>query len=638
MKGLSQRRLSIIAIFGAVTLIFVVRLFFLQVLSPEFSASAQENVVKKVVIQPARGIIYDRNGKQYVTNEPIFDLTVVPRELQIRDTALLCQQLGLTREELRLRIQEAFDYSKLQPSVLKSQIHSTQFARLQESLWQFEGVNTVVRNMRSYQDTVGANILGYINEVNRSDIDRSKAYYQQGDLIGRSGLERYYEPYLRGRKGVKMILKDVHGREVGAYAGGRLDTMPEKGQDIMISIDLDLQRYGEMLMRGKIGSIVAIEPPTGEILAFVSSPSYDPNLLMTGDWFAKNYRRLERDSLLPLFNRPLQAMYPPGSIFKTLSALAALEEGTLTPETHYGCAGGFLRNGGTPGCHGHPTPLAVVGAVQYSCNAFFAATYVDFIHHRKFDSYREGYAAWYNYMRSFGLGGKLGIDIPNEKAGVLYSPERYDKAHGKGKWNAFRTLSNAIGQGEVLMTPLQMANATAMIANRGYYITPHFFKRFFNDPNTPAPKFERHEVPVARKWFDYVVEGMELVVSSGTGIGARVPDIAICGKTGTSQNPHGEDHSVFIAFAPRDNPKIAIAVVIENAGFGGTWAAPIAGLMIEQYLKDTITNPGRESYIRNKFFFPSQYYQQRAKPQPKPQPVPPNATSPLQATSAGREE
>jgi penicillin-binding protein 2 len=407
---------------------------------------------------------------------------------------------------------------------------------------------------------------------------------------------------------VRKVIRDVHNREVGPFAGGELDTLPVKGQDLVISLDLDLQRYGEQLMAGKFGSIVAIEPATGEVIAFISAPTYDPRLLLTGSRFSSNYQRLEADSLIPLFNRPLQATYPPGSTFKLISGLAALQEGTLTPETFYGCAGGFIRNGGKPACHGHPSPLTFVNAVQHSCNAYFAATYVDFINNRKFANPIEGYKRWYYYISSFGIGQKLGIDIPNEKPGSLWTAERYTSQYRTQDWNGFRNLSNSIGQGEVLLTPLQMANMVAAIANRGYWVTPHFFRSLFHTPDSQVVQFERHTIPIDRNYFEMCIEGMQLVVESGTGTGAFIPGIAVCGKTGTAQNPHGEDHSVFVAFAPRDTPRIAIAVVVENAGFGGVWAAPIAALMIEKYLTDTVRNRAREEMVLAKRFpVPYQY-------------------------------
>jgi penicillin-binding protein 2 len=597
-----------VVIFGAVLAIYIVRLFTLQVLSTNLDDKARENVRKRIVITPARGIIYDRNGRIYVTNNPIFELAVVPREFVGADTARLARYLNLPLEDLRNRLRVADSTSRLQSHVLVKQIPAEDFARIQEHLWEFPGLYTNVRNMRNYQDTVGSNVLGYINEVNDRDIANSQRYYDQGDLMGRSGLERNYEPLLRGVKGIRNVIKDVHGREVGAYAQGALDTMPVKGADIVISLDLDLQRYGEQLMQGKYGSIVALEPATGEVLAFVSAPSYDPRMLLTGPRFRDNYRKLESDSLLPLFNRPLMAEYPPGSIFKLVSGLAALQEGTLTPETFYGCAGGFMRNGGKPACHGHPSPLTFVNAVQHSCNAFFAGTYVDFVNNRKFSSPREGYSKWYEYVHSFGIGGKLGVDIPNERAGSLYTVERYNRSYRRQDWNGFWNLSNSIGQGEVLMTPLQMANMVAAIANRGHWYSPHFFRSILNGPDSVNIRFARNRVPIERQYFELVIEGMNLVVESGTGTGAQVPGIAICGKTGTAQNPHGEDHSVFVAFAPRENPRIAIAVLVENAGFGGVWGAPIAGLMIEKYLTGQVQNTAREQMVLQKSFPVPLYY------------------------------
>jgi penicillin-binding protein 2 len=611
MQSLSERRYIILGIIASIFLVFAVRLFFLQVLSPEFSASAQDNVVKKKVIQPSRGILYDRHGEIYVGNEPIFSLAVTPAQLTIPDTSVLRRYLNMPQQKLDKRIQEAVNYSRKQSSVIRSHIDARLYAGLQEHLWMFDGVETRVHNTRNYQKQIGANYLGYISEVDSQDIKASEGYYEQGDMIGRSGLERQYEELLRGDKGVKMILKDVHGRTVGSFADGKYDTLPRKGNDIMVSIDPKLQRYGERLMRGKVGSIVAIQPATGEILASVSSPTYDPAKL-SGMGFGENFMDLQRDTLKPLFNRPTMAMYPPGSIFKVMMALTALNEQTISTQTRYSCYGGFPRNGGTPGCHAHPQPLSVFGAVKHSCNAFFAATYVDMLHHAQYSDIYESFNTWRDYMEQFGLGHRLGIDVPNEKPGMLPSTKLYDKWYGEGRWRAMTTVSNAIGQGEIKMTPLQMANLAAIVANEGFYITPHFFKRLYNAQQEASVDFERHNVEIDPKHFDLVKNAMLQVVESGTGRGAKTRGLEICGKTGTAQNPHGEDHSVFIAFAPKDTPKIAIATVVENAGYGGTWAAPICGLMIEKYLTDTISRRRQwmERRVLRKRFF------EKRKPEP----------------------
>ncbi|TAE46696.1 MAG: hypothetical protein EAZ89_19585, partial [Bacteroidetes bacterium] len=425
----------------------------------------------------------------------------------------------------------------------------------------------------------------------------------RGDLIGKAGIERSHDTTLRGIQGVKKVLKNVNNREVGSYANGAFDIKPSKGKDIMLGIDTDLQAFGEELMRNKKGSIVCIEPSTGEILAFVSSPSYDPNML-TGSELKRNWDGLQSDSLKPLYNRPLQALYPPGSIFKLAVALAALNEGTLTPDTYYGCGGGFKRNKGKPGCRGHISPLSLNDAIQFSCNSYFAATYMDFLQNDKFTDFYAGYNKWYEYMRILGVGRKLSVDLPYEKPGLLPAADRYDRQYGHDRWKATTIISNAIGQGEILMTPLQMANMVTIIANRGKYLEPHFV-RAVRDENTSSwtkLSFDTIYTRIATQHFEVVIDAMEEVVSSGTARRAIIPGIAVCGKTGTVQNPHGEDHAVFIGFPPKDTPRIAVAVVIENAGGGGSWAAPTASLMMEKYLNGTVTRQPEYDRIYNASF------------------------------------
>lgn len=593
-----ERRIYVLqGIFGVVVLVYIARLFFLQVVSSDYAASASRNATKRVVLEPTRGILYDRNERLYVTNTPIYDISIVPSELFIPDTTVLEKYLGLSRQDIRKRIEEARRYSPHKASLFEKHIDATVFAPLQEHLWQMSGVYAQVRNTREYLFPVGAGFLGYISEVDKRDIERSQGYYRQGDLIGRTGIERHYEQFLRGRKGVKTVLVDVQGREVGAFAKGRYDTIPEKGEDIVLSVDADLQTYGELLMQNKIGSVVAIEPSTGEILAFVSSPTYDPNLL-AGMSTSVNFAQLSADSLLPLFNRPLQAMYPPGSIFKLLVAMTALDVGTLTDQSYYGCAAGFARNGGRPACHLHPTPLTLPGAIQHSCNAFFAGAYVDMMQNHRFKDFNEGFETWRLYMSKFGVGHLLGIDVPNEKSGNLPSANYYNRLYGKGGWKGMTIVSNGIGQGELLMTPLQMANVAALVANKGYYIQPHFFRRFYREPNRQIARFDSiRAVNLSNEQFGMITDAMEMVVRAGTGTLGGVEGIQVCGKTGTAENPHGEDHSVFIAFAPKENPKIALAVIVENSGFGGIWAAPIASLLIEKYLTGEVRQAAKEAYI-----------------------------------------
>lgn len=622
MNDLKVRGRIFLGIISIVLSIFIVRLFFLQVVSSDFSASASKNLIKKIVLQPARGIVYDRKNRIYVTNTPIFDLMVVPEELKTGDSTefegIFKQTLNMEPEVLWNNIYAARKYNKKKPSVLEKQIDALRFTTLQEQLWAYEGLHTIVRNTRDYKYHGGANFLGYIAEVSRNDINNND-YYSQGDLMGKTGIERHYEELLRGTKGIKSVMVDVHGREVGTFDEGRHDLRPQKGNDVQISIDAELQVFSEELMKNKVGSIVAIEPSSGEILTFVSSPSYDPNML-AGGILPLNYKRLLQDSLKPLFNRPLMAMYPPGSVFKLVNALVALEEGIIAPGTTYGCAMGFLRNGGRPGCHSHASPTNVSTAIQFSCNAFFASIYIDMLNSNQYKNVYEGYETWRKYMSMFGAGRKIGIDIPNEKPGMLPRKSYYDKIYGNNRWKAMTTVSNSIGQGEVLMTPLQMANIVAAIANRGYYIEPHFLKKIHDvnaDERRKYLTFDTISIPIKREYFDIVVDAMENVVIAGTARLAQTQDISVCGKTGTAQNPHGEDHSVFIAFAPKENPKIAIAVIVENSGFGGTWAAPISSLVIEHYLKGKITDQAKlDRILAADFVHNGPYKYKKAKPKP----------------------
>lgn len=588
---LEQRRYTILIFFSFVVTLFVIRLFYLQVVSRDYAQKADRNAIDRQTFEPSRGVLYDRKGRLYVNNKPLFDLMVVPKELVIPDTAILERFLQLDRLTLRRRLTELNDPTKhnpYRPAVLERNLPAHITFQLQEQLWQFRGIQVVSRSSRNYIEPIGAHVLGYIREVDPQIIERHKGYYSQGDLIGINGLESHYETELRGRKGVRLVLKDNRQREIGSFANGAYDTLPEKGKDIQLSIDLELQKLGERLMQNKVGSIVAIEPSTGEILAFVSAPTYDPSLL-TGTQFNENFRKLSRDSIRPLINRPMMGVYPPGSIFKVANALIGLQEGIITRESAYGCAMGFLRNRGRPRCHAHAAPLAVEGAIQTSCNAFFAGMYVDLLHHQRYDSLQQAFDRWRFYMDLFGVGRKVGIDIPSEKAGNLPTKAYYNKIYGRKGWKGMTIVSNSIGQGEVTMTPLQMANMAAAIANRGWYIQPHFFKSFYHSIDRKNnPTFKKTVIPIDTAYFRLVVGAMEKVVSAGTGIQAYHPEIPICGKTGTAQNPHGLDHSVFVAFAPMDKPQIAIAVIVENAGWGGDWAAPIAGLMIQQHIKGKI--------------------------------------------------
>ncbi|MFN0201945.1 MAG: penicillin-binding transpeptidase domain-containing protein [Bacteroidia bacterium] len=593
MDNLKERSLIISIFFGLVFTVFIGRLFFIQVFNKEYEGKANRNVIKNKIVTPSRGTIYCRDTSVYVTNSPVFDLLVTPKECYIPDTNLLIKHLGMTKEELVIALKAAMKYSREKESVIARNIDPQTYTILQEQMWNFKGFEFSPYNRRVYRLPVGANFLGYLSEADSGDIKKyPNNFYQPGDLIGKAGVERSYETDLLGKKGKYMVLKDVHNREVGRYDDGKHDQAEIPGKDALLGIDSALQVLGEKLMKNKKGSIVAIEPSTGEILAFVSSPAYDPNLL-TGREFKANWKVLNADPNKPLYNRPLMATYPPGSIFKLAVALSALNEGTLTFSTHYGCGGGFRRNRGRPRCHGHPTG-GLSNAIQFSCNSYFSATYMDLIQNPKFPSIYEGFNTWREDMTNFGIGHKVGIDLPYEKEGKLPTTEMYDNPkrwYGKGRWNAITIISNAIGQGEILMTPLQMAIMITTIANRGHYIQPHIVKGFrkVGTENWDMLKFPRIESSINQMHFEPVIAAMSNVVKGGTAKRANIKDIEICGKTGTVQNPHGGDHSVFVAFAPRDKPKIAIAVIIENAGAsGGSWAAPLSSIMIEKYIRGTI--------------------------------------------------
>lgn len=568
---------------------------FLQIISTEYKNSADNNSQRHETIYPARGLIYDRNGKLLVYNEAAYDLKIIPRQMQTFDTLELCNILDIDKKTLIKAIKKAKRYSYYKPSTIVKQISSETYGALQEKLFKYKGFFVQARTIRKYPEKTAAHVLGYIGEVNKKTTEKDP-YYQAGDYIGISGIEKSYEKELRGIKGKRIYLVDVHNRIQGKFMDGKYDKPAISGKNLISTLDAGLQAYGELLMKNKIGSVVAIEPKTGEILCFISSPTYDPNLLV-GRKRGKNYKKLAQDSLNPLFNRALAAKYPPGSIFKTIQALIGMQLGLITPFT------GFICNKALVGCHNHPSANTVQEAIKMSCNPYFYQVYKRIIQQgiskNMFEDAREGLKIWRKYVMSFGLGEKLNIDLSGMKAGFVPSVKFYDKWYGKKRW-AFSTIySNSIGQGEVEVVPLQMANLAATIANRGYYYTPHVIKSIGDSGKIRDEYTYYHKTLIDEKWFEPVINGMYDVVNSpgGTAHRAHIDSIVVCGKTGTAQNPHGEDHSVFIAFAPRDNPQIAIAVYVENSGFGGTWAAPIASLLIEKYLTGKISNKYKEKRI-----------------------------------------
>jgi penicillin-binding protein 2 len=578
----SIKQKTLLIIFISVALIYIVRLFYLQVVDSSYVFYAQNNVLQEQTIYPARGLIYDRNGELLVYNDAIYDLSVIPDQVKNLDTLEFCKVLNISKEEFiatfaRLKRQKG--YSKWKPIVFQRQITIPTYAAFQEKLFDFQGFFVEVRTDRKYKHNNAAHVMGYIGEVTDKDIEKSDGYYRMGDFIGISGVERIYEKDLGGIKGTRYVLVDSKNRTQGRYKNGEFDTAATAGKDIHLSIDQELQALGEALLQNKTGSVVAIEPRTGEVLALVSSPSYDPNL-MVGRERGNRYMELLKDPSKPLFNRPISAPYPPGSIFKVIVSLMGQQEKVLNSNTTYGCNHGYLF----VGCHPHSSPLALRGAIAVSCNAYFCQVYRSIINNPKYKHVEDAYTAFYKHAYSFGMGQALGIDLFGEGQGVLKKATYFDKIYGRYRWQALTTISMGIGQGELGITPLQMANATAAIANRGYFYTPHIVKKINHRAN-PNPKYTtKNWTTIDTSYFPVVIDGMQDVIENGTARIAKIPGIEICGKTGTAQNPHGKDHSIFFAFAPKHNPKIAIAVVVENSGFGATWAAPIASLMMEQYL------------------------------------------------------
>ncbi len=585
-----NRKYIIIGLVIVASLLLIIKLFVIQVVKDTYRLSADNNVLRYETQYPARGLIYDRNGQLIVFNQAAYDLMVIPAQTGKMDTSLFCSELGITRDIMKERMKAAVSYSRRAPSVFLKQISAETYAKFQEKMFMYPGFYVQPRTLRKYSRPVAAHLLGYVSEVDEALI-KQNPYYKPGDYIGKLGIEEAYERELRGTRGVKIYMVDVYSRIKGSYANGNMNTIAVQGTNITSTIDLDLQEYGEKLMQHKTGSLVAIQPGTGEILALVSSPNYDPGLLV-GRIRSENFARLKTDTLLPLFNRAFMASYPPGSTFKPLNGLIALQEKVIYPGTRFGCENGYLF----VSCHSHSSPLDLEGAIMNSCNSYFCQTYRRILENPVYASVGEAYDKWKSYLDEFGFGKKLGTEFVNELPGLVPSSAYFDRYYGKGSWKALTVISMAIGQGEIGTTPMQMANMTAAIANRGYYYTPHIVKSVGGNGGIDTVFSTRHNISIDSINFERVILGMEAAVNGGAGATARIAalqDIIVCGKTGTAENPHGENHSVFIAFAPKDNPEIAIAVYVENAGFGATYAAPVASLMIEKYLKREISSASK---------------------------------------------
>ncbi len=592
MDTFSKRKLIIAGIMLGIGAIFILRLFSIQITNKTYKQFATRNVLRYITTFPARGLIYDRKGELMVYNKAAYDLMIIPREVKKFDTTELCKIVQLDRVEFRNAINKAKQYSRYKPSIVVGQISPDIYAPLQEKLYKYPGFFVQSRTLREYPSKSAAQVLGYVGEVNQRIIDNDH-YYLSGDYIGVSGLEKAYEKELRGIKGITKSMVDVHNRVKGKYNEGKEDTTAILGQNLLTGMDASLQAYAELLMTNKRGAVVAIEPATGEIILMVSAPSYDPNLLV-GRQRSTNYSMLDRDSVAkPMWNRAVNALYPPGSTFKLANALIALEEHAISPFDRFSCSG----KGTKPiSCtHSHVSPLTIREGIRESCNSFFWNTFREIMSHKS--NTAESYQIWRDYITSFGFGAKLNPELSSENKGSIPEVSLYDKWYTPNHWNSMTIRSLAIGQGEIEATPLQMVNLCAMIANRGYYIAPHVV-RAVQDANRNIRKleYEKKVVNINPEHFNTVIGGMEAVIAeTRLQYTVKQDSFIVCGKTGTVQNPHGADHSAFVGFAPKDNPKIAIVVFVENAGFGATYAAPIAGLLIEKYMNDSIAPKHKET-------------------------------------------
>lgn len=591
--NLEKRRYVIGGFIVIIALIYIVRLFNLQVLDTTYKNSADSNAFLRKAVYPSRGIIYDRDGRLVVYNQPAYDVMMIPRDVKDFDTLDFCRAVNIAPEDLRKRIADMKDkrrnpgYSTYSPQRLLTHLTAEEYGRLQEKLYRFPGFYIQKRILREYNYRAAANVLGNVREVAQKDIDKDP-YYMAGDYIGDIGIEHTYEEYLRGTKGAEVLMRDALGRIQGRYEEGALDRDAVAGRNIKLSLNIELQQYAESLMVNKKGAVVAIEPSTGEILCLVSAPTYDPRLLV-GRERGANYNKMMKDLDKPLFNRAIQATYPPGSTFKPTQGLILLEEGIINTGTMFPCSHGFISGGLRVGCHGHGSPLPLKPALQTSCNAYFCWGFKAMVDKRsKYGTSDKAFEVWKNHLVSLGFGYRLGVDLPHEGRGFIPNAKFYNKIYGEGHWSANTIISVSIGQGEILATPLQIANLCASIANRGWFITPHVVKEV-SDTVIDADFLTKRVPTIDTRYFDEVAQGMRMSVLGGTCRQAALPDIEVAGKTGTAQNPHGRDHSAFIGFAPYTDPQIAVCVYVENGGWGATYGVPIGSLVIEKYLKGHIS-------------------------------------------------
>ena len=598
----STQRLILVITIALVAIVYIGRLFYLQVIEDKYKLSADENVLRRIIDYPSRGLVYDRNGKLLVFNQTVYDLMITPREVKEMDTVEFCSIIKISIEDFRKKFQKAKNYSPYRSSIFEKQISAETYGTLQEKLFKYKGFSVQPRTIRKYPYNTAAHLLGYLGEVDEN-VTAKNNYYQMGDYIGISGIEQSYEKELRGRRGTRYMMVDNFNREKGRFKEGKYDTLAISGENLKLSLDAELQEYAELLFQNKRGSAVAIDPSTGEILAMVNSPTYNPNL-MVGRERSRNYGRLLKDEDKPLFNRAMMAYYPPGSTFKIINSLIGLQEKVITPETYFSCAGGYRVGNIFVHCHPHSSPLDLRTAVAVSCNTYYCQTFRGVIDNRKYNRTEDAFDVWRNYVLSFGIGKKIDVDMPHELRGNVPTVDYYNRFFGKGRWKSSTIISLAIGQGELGITPLQMANAACIVANKGYYYVPHIVKEIGYKHYLPDHFKKKNYTLVDSKYFDAIQDGMEWVFERGTARGSRVDSLVMCGKTGTAQNPHGKNHSVFFCFAPREKQKIAVAVLVENAGQGAHFAAPIASLMVQRYLLKAIKRPDLEKRMLDAVIVP----------------------------------